>query len=51
MLGEEVMAAVRQVPLDESATILDHSDQYPESFDSCDDLALEGAVAIHVSAQ
>jgi hypothetical protein len=48
MLGEEVMAAVRQVSLDESATILDHSDQYPESFDSCDDLALEGAVAIHV---
>ena len=42
------MAAVRQVSLDESATILDHSDQYPEPLDSCDDLALESAVAIHV---
>ena len=34
--------------MDESATILDHSDQYPEPFDSCDDFALERAVAIHV---
>ena len=46
--GEEVRAAVRQVSVDESAAILDHSDQYPEPFDSCHDLALEGAVAIHV---